>query len=235
MSNLKSTTHASDARQRLARHIAAREDAAASLGAAGAALERLRRAKALPAPIEEELGQLDAAETAVMDAWSRSGSDEPPPIADAAKRQALLKRLDDARAAAGAAERAEASQSAEYVAAAHRLPPIAAQIDVALAAVLVEEAEPLFVEIEAETRALATKISRASLLVDIVRESAQRQADREAAGAIFPIVGELADRKRDATSQPMLDLAAAGSQRAEWLALVDRLRDDAEATLAVEA
>jgi hypothetical protein len=220
----------SAARQRLASMIAAREEISASIERTNAALTRLASQQTAEGPLVGELAALDAAEAAKMNDWARS-SEGDAPLPDVAKREALNRKLADARAKAEAARRAESGLQAELARESAKLPAIARAMDIAIAEVLVEEGDSLIADFGAASFAVTSKRKRIEILRDILIAKGQAGGDGDP-GHPFRMLLQMVDGRLQEEGGPRVpDLDAANRHRLGWHTLADRLRSDANAKL----
>jgi hypothetical protein len=223
---------ASESRERLASMIAARDEATQAMTLAHDALARLQAAQSLAEPVEREIANIDAQETAAIAAWSRTTGEEPAPTPDATKRSELNRRLIDARARADAAKRAVPALEAEYAREAAKAPAIAAWADAATAAILIESTEPLIADFEAANIALSAKAVRLMQLQEVVGDMARRLPEgSEPARQIFVALEAYAGRLQKVLPRAQQDDDAASVSRMAWLDLAGRLHTDANAKL----
>jgi hypothetical protein len=222
---------ASPARQRLATMITARAEISAAIERAQAALDRLASAQTAEAPLVAELQRLDAAETEAFSAWSRGDSEAPAPTPDVAKRALLTEQLTAARAKAEAARRAEAGLMAERERESSKLPGLARAFDATLAEILAEEGEVLISDFADANRALASKAARIEIMRDIIISMGRAAKDSETGRPFFTLLEAFDGRLQKVSGRLPPDLEVASQHRLGWLALVDRLRSDANAKL----
>jgi hypothetical protein len=211
--------------------IAAREEISASIDRANAALTRLASAQTADAPIVAEIQRLDAAETEAFSAWSRGDNEAPAPTPGVAKRALLTGQLAAARAKAEAARRAEGGLIAERDRESMKLRGLPHAIDVALAEILVSEAEPLIADFDDANRSVSTKASRIEILRDILGGLARSAGDGEPARPFYVLLEAFNTRLQKVSGRQPPDLDTASTHRLGWLSLVDSLRSDASATL----
>jgi chromosome segregation ATPase len=220
----------SAARQRLAEMIEARDEIAAKIESLQAALTRLASQQAAEGPLVGELAALDSAEAAKMNEWARSGEGDAP-LPDVAKREALNRKLADARAAAEAARRAESGLQAEVARESAKLPSIARAMDLAVADILFEEAEPLIADFLEANRAVAAKASRIEVLRDVVIGMAHAAGDLEQGRPFFTALEAFDGRLQKVSGRQPPDLDVSSRHRLDWFGLVEQLRSDSNATL----
>jgi len=215
-------------RERLADLIEQREAIAAEWDALTAQIGRLEALQAAPGPISAEIAALDAAETEAVNQWSVDGVGDPP-VPDAAKREALNRQLQDARAAAAAAQRAHGAADAKRNAVAVRQGAFAQPISLAAAEIAFDEyASPLLAELASADGA----IKKARRKIDIARNFLMGAADRAgAAGQPLYRLLESFDSKLGQLSSPLPDESKPGMNIFSWLALAERLAADPTATL----
>jgi hypothetical protein len=211
--------------------IAAREEISASIDRANAALTRLASAQTADSPIVAELQRLDSAETEAFSAWSRGDPEAPAPIPDAAKRALLTEQLATARATAEAARRAEGGLIAERERESAKLRGLPHAVDVALASILVEEAEPLIADFDEANRNVSAKASRIEVLRDILGTMARSAGDGEPARPFYALLEAFNTRLQKVSGRLPPDLDTASRHRLGWFALADQLRSDASARL----
>jgi hypothetical protein len=220
---------ASAARQRLATLIATREEISAAIDRAQTALDRLASAQTIDGPIVGALAALDAAESAAMDAWARSGDGVEAPLPDVAARAELNLKLADARAKAESARRAEGGLQAEAARERAKLGPIELAIGEAVAEVLAEEAGDLIADFLESQRATAAKADQILAARDLIGDLA-RAAPESAARPIFGTL-EFFNRRLEATFARKVPQDVAAKNRAAWAALIGQLHSDANAKL----
>jgi hypothetical protein len=225
----------SAARLRLAQMLAARDEISATVARTNAASTRLASAQTADAPITAELQRLDSAETQAFSVWSRGDTDAPAPTPDAAKRALLTEQLLAARATAEAARRAEIGLIAESERESSKLRGLPHSMDVAVADILFEEAEPLIADFLEANRVVAAKASRIEVLRDIVISMGRAAGDGEPGRPFFAMLEAFDGRLQKVSGRLPPDLDTASLHRMAWLALIGQLHEDAGATLSEAA
>jgi hypothetical protein len=220
----------SPARETLAALILARQEITATIEHAEAALGRLTGAQTIDSSIVGALAALDAAESAAMSAWARSGEGDAP-LPDVATRQELSRKISDSQAKAGAAQRAEGGLQAELARESAKLPAIARAAEVVVADILFEEAEPLIADFLEANRAVAAKASRIEMLRDIVIGMGRAAGDIEQGRPFFTALEAFDNRLQKVSGRQPPDLDVSSRHRLAWLGLVEQLRSDASAKL----
>lgn len=170
----KMTTELSPARLRLREALDAKGAEVVATQKAQAAVNRLEKIKAAVAPIEDELRQFDAAQAAEYSRYA--GGDGEAPVLDVEKRRDLTMRFEGARAAAAGAQSASSKPTADMEVANRKIADIGLWSQLAVAQILIEEAEAMVPEmVEAFTAAdrIKTKvlagITEARSIADAVR------------------------------------------------------------------
>jgi hypothetical protein len=221
----------SPARQRLAGIIAAKAEAEAAAKEAAARVERLNALAGATAPIEAELQALNVKESAVMAAWARGDSCEPPPAASVAARVDIERRLQEARATADAAQRAAAQMQNELADATRRVADIGRYFAPVIADVVLEVLGPIVQAAREAVGCLAIARASGKAVLDLALELARQDMSAPGFGAFMERFTVASDGLAGAFSLPLDDGAAYIEARAKLVRLEAALHGDANATL----
>jgi hypothetical protein len=214
------------ARAKLAGLIAEREQLLPTLESLGAAARKIESQLTAAAPLESQLATLDAAESAAMSEWAKTGAAGPAPKSDAAKRATLKKALTEARASAGVATSA-------YSSAAKKLESMTLPIRAEIAAILIEESELLIAEFAADNRKLHAKAVRLGQVRELV-DAIDREIRVSAPSTPLPFsFGDFVARLQKLFTVPAQDDDAASVSRLAWNALHAGLFSDASTKLEI--
>jgi hypothetical protein len=222
----------SPARERLRDLIAHRKEAAEALAEAQSRVERLARVAQAVGPHRAKLSELDSREAREFADWSASPPGSPMPATDAATRAKLQAELDEATAAAQAADRASAGVNAEAAAAVRKMAAIDSELGFAADTVALEE----MADIEDAARDAVAKLAAARMqatvfsgIVDSVRDG--KDMNTPGWSEYTTSFVDAADRVAAAFRLPNLDEAAESEFRAKAHALMADLRSDASSRL----
>jgi hypothetical protein len=220
----------SEARSRLAALIGQRDEAKAEMAAAQGSIAKLVATQSLAAPFEAQLAQLGEAESQALRSWSADEGDEAPPAPNVEGREALNRRIAEARSTADAARRAVPSLEAEYLRASNRAASISHAVSAAIGEILLAEIEPGFAEIVAIKADLSARIARAEVGRDIALKAVEAiPTDRRLAiaSAFYPALGAVEKVRVLAMSNP----PPVYENGAAWSHLASSLSVDARATV----
>jgi hypothetical protein len=218
----------SEARQRLAGMIEARDAIIPKLRALEAQRDRLAALEKPDNLAASELAQLTAKESAALAAWSVSG-EGPMPTTNVFRRLALEKRVAASNATVANARLASVGVLAEIESESRRYASMDAPIQVAIVEVLIDEVEPQIRSFESMNEELSARVMQIQQLGKMITEKAHAVSDIEVKGSLFAFNTRFFERleKVNTRKEPMEDIANA--QRAKWSALWTALSRDANA------